>query len=80
MAPATSWGLGVVVCGVALLLVATLESTSWEVTVERPLLHMSTTTNPQTLCPTHCMDQCTRGMFMLHTTTCNSTRTSMLLY
>lgn len=77
MAVATSWGLGVVVVGLSLLVITSLETTAWEIAVERPSVHPTAIGAHQVLTPTHSMDQCTRGMFMLHTTTCTSTRSAM---
>jgi len=77
MAVSTTWGLSVVVLGVVLLLVCTLESSSWEVSQVRPSTAVSASSIPM-LSPVHSMDGAMRGMVMLHTVTGGATRTAVL--
>ena len=78
MAVSTTWGLCVVLIGLTLLLSASTEGSSWEVSTTRP--HMdATTVTSHTMTPSHSMDVSMRGMVMLHTATGHATRSAMLL-
>ena len=78
MAVSTTWGLSVVVLGIGLLVVSSVESTTWETTTTRPTMAPSTLLYMH-MSPTHSMDSTMRGMVMLHTTTHTSIRSGVLL-
>ena len=75
----TTAGLCVVLVAASILLTNSMESTVWELSMQRPRIQYSATGDVDTLTPHHCMDHATRGQLMLHTCTASHVASTSIL-